>query len=1031
MDKRVICLLAVFFVVAAMPIALAISVGVPSSFNINFNITDTSAPSVVNVTTNLLIANQTQTVNITANVNDDNSINTVFANITAPNSSKIILNMNAVSGSLYYANFTSLETTLPGTYNVTIFASDASGNLNNTEKTSFTVVDNIAPTIVLVNPLNGSNIIVNLSFEVSGTIVDSSVDKVIANISAPSGNSTILSLLTPGLQFNASISVSEIGNYSLIITANDTSGNRNSTQPIVFNSILGDNISPQVSIVLPVLNSTYNFSSLVTISANVSDAETRVQSVFANITVPHGSTILRQLTLINGLYSRNATLLVKAGAYNITIIATDIAGNINNTETTSFVRNINTTVPTLLVINATNSTIPIAPIAINYTLIAVPVAQNLLVVNITFDSFPIQKIILINYSNTSIDPVLLIAPATNDIVADVVKTFAIDLSYVNISIAQVILNATGDSLYKCVNFDFDLLSCNGDYTLVQSLTIGEPYVLNLAANDPGFQEKNSGGSGGSAGGSSGSGSGGSGGSSGGFVNPPKKSNETTQQNSTAQQQNNTATAPAPEPTQNAIPSSSPSQVIKDNAYQPKAVETTPAVTENQLVASEAKIVGVISKADFSSIILVVVMIVLLVLTGLLAKPVLDLLKTFASRRESYVDYNSLKNSGFKLNTKIRIEKHSHYSNGFSFAFAFQNAFRKLFNILSTFTGAITHAISSLKIASLLIGTYSIIKKIFVGIALIAVITLEFAFVPFIKLPSILKRALTGLALIIVVVLEFITVPFLKLSTIFSFAPRTIKRMLLAMLASLLDLADSVLFVIILVMKSIASSLDVVIMHLIDAYKAIGRFVANITRKSSYSISERTTRPAHTGYVLNTRRPAPVFSKTASVSRPEPAYVLPTKKPSVSIMTAARPIQSTKPAFVLRTKKVDIVDDRVKKLQSSYAFVPSVIKPRIEQLPTQHSTKLADKKGAMLAQLRVMHKPSAETLAVYAPIIKNSIIETAVKNAQAKSTYKQNMVAQISAVYSGEQSAQKTEEKNGAKIVKSRQQMLDGLKEAFK
>lgn len=87
---------------------------------------------------------------ISANVTDV-SIDRVYASIVLPNSATQQLDL--VSGSSYSANFT--NTSIPGTYNVTIIANDSGALTNNSVTTNFTIL-NSSITVNLVSPEDGA-----------------------------------------------------------------------------------------------------------------------------------------------------------------------------------------------------------------------------------------------------------------------------------------------------------------------------------------------------------------------------------------------------------------------------------------------------------------------------------------------------------------------------------------------------------------------------------------------------------------------------------------------------------------------------------------------------------------------------------------------------------------------------------------------------------------------------------------------------------------------------------------------------------
>ncbi|MFA6888871.1 MAG: hypothetical protein WC254_05245, partial [Candidatus Woesearchaeota archaeon] len=69
------------------------------------------------------------------------------------------------------------------------------------------------------------------------------------------------------------------------------------------------------------------------------------------------------------------------------------------------------------------------------------------------------------------------------------NVYAIDPSQLNFTEAIVTVNATGTSLYKCKEWNFNEQTCEGTWILFQdNLTPGELYTFELTPNDPGFGE---------------------------------------------------------------------------------------------------------------------------------------------------------------------------------------------------------------------------------------------------------------------------------------------------------------------------------------------------------------------------------------------------------------------------------------------------------------------------------------------------------------------------------------------------------------
>ena len=106
--------------------------------NLSIEYTDVQNPSVTDVKAEPSVVLQGEIVNISANITDNYGVEWAEARVTYPNSTFFDYNMTHAAGDIWYCEFN--DTYLIGDYNVTIRAYDTSNNLNNTEKTNFTVL---------------------------------------------------------------------------------------------------------------------------------------------------------------------------------------------------------------------------------------------------------------------------------------------------------------------------------------------------------------------------------------------------------------------------------------------------------------------------------------------------------------------------------------------------------------------------------------------------------------------------------------------------------------------------------------------------------------------------------------------------------------------------------------------------------------------------------------------------------------------------------------------------------------------------
>lgn len=314
--------------------------GNPSTSNTRFKtfVLDSTPP---NVTVVLPVAGsvfaQNYIVNISANVVDDFTIDRVSANITKPDATVTVLQLSNASSSLYSELFT--DTIQKGAYTVRIIANDTSGNVNDTETTTF-VIDNIVPAVTNLTPTAGQNIEVGSTLGIAANVNDNvAVETVLANITLPDTTIQTIQLFDADLDTNYTgtfANTTQIGTYTVTFIANDTSDNINNTQTTFF--VGNDVAAPNVTNLTPTAGQNFEVGSIVDVAANVND-NVAVDKVFADVTLPDLSVQTIQLfdadldTNFTGTFANTSQL----GTYNVLFIANDTSGNVNETQTTFFV----------------------------------------------------------------------------------------------------------------------------------------------------------------------------------------------------------------------------------------------------------------------------------------------------------------------------------------------------------------------------------------------------------------------------------------------------------------------------------------------------------------------------------------------------------------------------------------------------------------------------------------------------------------------------------------------------------------------
>lgn len=126
---------------------------------------DAQPPGVSDVNVTPGTVNNSETVYISASVSDDVQVDSVYAEIISPNTTNYSIQLIFQSNASIYANsFNSTQIT--GRYNITITANDTLGNINNTVKTYFNVVDLKPPSIIQKQPTNTTITTLNATLNV-------------------------------------------------------------------------------------------------------------------------------------------------------------------------------------------------------------------------------------------------------------------------------------------------------------------------------------------------------------------------------------------------------------------------------------------------------------------------------------------------------------------------------------------------------------------------------------------------------------------------------------------------------------------------------------------------------------------------------------------------------------------------------------------------------------------------------------------------------------------------------------------------
>ncbi len=230
--------------------------------------------------------------------------------------------------------------------NYVISAVDTSGNDNIT--TTIHITDTIKPQIfnVLISPNPQT---VNESLNITCKVTDNwaVVYPVMINITYPDTSTENVTMMHAGgtAVFYHNTNYSEIGNYSFIIWAMDTSGNANTSAEFNF-SVISDSESPPSSpphysappvdaakpeiFNIGIVPNPQNVDEYVNITCEVTDNWGVSLPVMINITYPNSSTINETMTPVVGMdaFYYNISYL-DVGDYSFFIWAVDASGNSN------------------------------------------------------------------------------------------------------------------------------------------------------------------------------------------------------------------------------------------------------------------------------------------------------------------------------------------------------------------------------------------------------------------------------------------------------------------------------------------------------------------------------------------------------------------------------------------------------------------------------------------------------------------------------------------------------------------------------
>ncbi|MEK6874419.1 MAG: Ig-like domain-containing protein, partial [Nanoarchaeota archaeon] len=274
---------------------------------------------------------------------DETTQDTLIAQITRSNGSRFNTTMSLLTGNTYNASILTTIGDPPGQWNITFIGNDTNNNINNTITSSFVINDATNPTVVNLSPSTGT-ILAQTPFKIAVNATDSQgIHTVRANITGTT--TALIELYNTSSQsniWNATTSLTTIGEYNITIVANDSANNLNATlraTVIVTDQTAPNLTSPTSNPLIGNQSNTYNISALA-----VDPFVNALANLYTHITEPNGSFIIR-LNMTNSGLNRfsaifNTTANTLPGNYTYIILANDTSGNTNITTSTFIIRDI-------------------------------------------------------------------------------------------------------------------------------------------------------------------------------------------------------------------------------------------------------------------------------------------------------------------------------------------------------------------------------------------------------------------------------------------------------------------------------------------------------------------------------------------------------------------------------------------------------------------------------------------------------------------------------------------------------------------
>ena len=266
-------------------------------------------------------------INLTADITDEFGIYLSQINITYPNGTNNLYNMEILSGDTYFYEFELPN--LVGIYNFEIIAKDNNGNINDTEKGSFNLVDDIFPQITFSKPTeNTFEVFDNITFEIEATdnfnVSNSKINITFNEVS------NIYEMENYNPIFNYTYETSNIGtlNYSFIVEDENSNVNQSET----FSIEIVDRQNPQTEVIEPSLSSYWNTQTIDLILNNTDNLEilnSTAKIYFEGNNIEDIVLVEEASGFYEGEYSFN---VLNFGEYEIIFLTYDTSNNLNQTS---------------------------------------------------------------------------------------------------------------------------------------------------------------------------------------------------------------------------------------------------------------------------------------------------------------------------------------------------------------------------------------------------------------------------------------------------------------------------------------------------------------------------------------------------------------------------------------------------------------------------------------------------------------------------------------------------------------------------